>query len=131
MSVTNPFRDHDQDHGGGRAPATKNEDRARADLHFVSTGGESQTDGPLSETLRALDDDLRRAISAHRIMLSADRLMRRGLDADLLLLGFSAQHIAELRRRAGDGGGYPQYAIQNIEQTIRMLRGALARHLAS
>ena len=83
-----------------------------------------------AETLRALDAEIARAEEAYRLMTRADELMKFGADDQLELLGFTAQHVAELRRRAGPGGGYPPYSLANIQETLRTLRDA-RRHCTS
>ena len=72
--------------------------------------------------LRTIEDELVRAQSALRLMLEADALLKAGADDSLIALGFSNEHVADLRRRAGSQGGYPPYSLRNIKQTILMLQ---------
>lgn len=75
----------------------------------------------------ALREDLARAEAAHRTMQAADVCLRSGDDDALLALGFSIDHIADLRRRAaGTTVGYPAYALRNAKDTVRWLRRCLA-----
>ena len=69
-----------------------------------------------------LDDEISRAEAAYQLMLVADTCLRAGADQLLVLLGFSQQHVEELRQQAGRRGGYPAYAMRNIKQTLRFLR---------
>ena len=81
-----------------------------------------------------LDSEIAKAESAYQLMVVADACLKSGADHLLLQLGFSVQHVAELRRRAGPGGGYPRYALRNIQQTLRFLkdtRQAAARDASS
>jgi hypothetical protein len=55
-------------------------------------------------------------------MRDADAFLKSGRDQALIELGFSTQHISELRLRAGPDGGYPPYSLRNIEETIRLLQ---------
>ncbi len=69
-----------------------------------------------------LDEEISRAEAAYQLMLVADTCLKAGADQLLLLLGFTQQHIADLRNRAGPRGGYPGYSLRNIKQTLRLLR---------
>ena len=71
-----------------------------------------------------LDEEIATAEAAYTLMRVADTCLRVGADHLLLGLGFSSSHIADLRRSAGSGGGYPAVAMRNIKQTLRTLRQA-------
>jgi hypothetical protein len=74
-------------------------------------------------SLASLLEDLARAEAAHRMMQAADICLRSGDDHLLQVLGFSVDHIADLRSRSeGPVAGYPAYALRNARQTMRWLR---------
>jgi hypothetical protein len=71
--------------------------------------------------------ELKRAKAALRLVRAADGFLKSGDDSALAALGFSAEHIAELRSGArGFCAGYPPYAIRSIRSTVRWLEAALA-----
>lgn len=73
-------------------------------------------------------DQLARAESALTKMLEADRLLRRDDVAGLRNLGFSTEHIAELKARAIPGdAGYPKYAVNAARRHLRFVRSTLGR----
>ena len=79
---------------------------------------------PDCESLRA---DLKRALDALNLVEAADRCLRSGDDAALVLLGFAPAHIMELRGSVrGAQAGYPPYALKNLKATVRFLRQELA-----
>ena len=69
-----------------------------------------------------LDEEIARAEAAYQLMVVADTCLKNGADRLLLLLGFTALHVAELRAQAGPAGGYPAYSLRNIRSTLRYLR---------
>lgn len=70
----------------------------------------------------SIDEDVSRAETAYKLMLAADAYLKSGAHEKLEHLGFSPDHIADLKNRAGPGGGYPRYALRNIRWTIKLLQ---------
>lgn len=105
---------------------TNNAGDARAGLVASSTLSRIAWPSAVSRSDPALpcplDEEISRAEAAYQLMLVADTCLKAGADQLLLLLGFTQQHIADLRSRAGPRGGYPGYALRNIKQTLRLLR---------
>jgi hypothetical protein len=119
MNIVDHYALRDAD---GRTTVT-NESLGQAGLALISTAI-CHDQAREADASVALDAEIARAESAYRLMLVADELLKSGSDALLLPLGFSEAHVADLRRRAGPAGGYPQYSLQNIQETLLLLREA-------
>jgi len=109
--------------GDGPSPASRDANPlAEIDARAANACHDDGVKSDVSKAIQSLDEEISRAESAYSLMQKADAYLKFGTDAMLLQLGFSALHIAELRRRAGPGGGYPAYSLRNIRETLRMLR---------
>ena len=116
---------------------------ARSDPAFVVNSARRSQDGDQPAPLRSagygqgitaqryesaaphpLDEEFARVEEAYQVMLVADTCLRSGADRLLLVLGFSQDHIDDLRAHSGPGGGYPPYALRIIRRTLRMLARA-------
>lgn len=79
-----------------------------------------------------LEDELERAKRALRVAEAAHICLQSGDDEALLALGFSSDHIADLRGSPrGPCAGYPPYTLRNLRTQVRWLRASLAGNRAT
>ena len=76
----------------------------------------------------SVEHDVDRVKHALEVMLEADRLLRGNDVAGLRALGFSDEHIADLKGRATDeDAGYPKFAMNAARRHLRFVRSTLNR----
>lgn len=80
-----------------------------------------------------LSEELEHAEDVVRLLCIADLCLKKGDDAALYALGFSQDHVADLRSRRDSRPGYPAYAMRNARWQVQWLRKRLllARQLVS
>ncbi|WP_304589958.1 hypothetical protein [Burkholderia anthina] len=69
-------------------------------------------------SLDAIQTEIARMQSANDLMRAANKALAEGDDAALVDMGFSPEHVDELRKN----GGFPSTSIGNNTRTINYLR---------
>lgn len=74
-----------------------------------------------SDTIEKLKADIEQLQVSQKMMRDANAMLRKGDGAALRAMGFSLEHIAELKKR----GGFKDYALRNNKSSIRRLKKLL------
>ena len=72
-----------------------------------------------------LGKELEHAEGVVRLLCTADLCLKNGDDAALYALGFSQEHVDDLRSRSDGNPGYPAYAMRNARWQVQWLRKRL------
>ncbi|WP_321959577.1 hypothetical protein [Burkholderia cenocepacia] len=76
-----------------------------------------------SDTIEKLEAEIDRLKASQKMMRAANTALRKGDDNALRALGFSEEHIAELKQQDFVGRvGFPQSALRNNNADIRRLK---------
>lgn len=76
-----------------------------------------------ADTIDKLQAEIGRLQASQKMMRDANAAVRSGDDAALQAMGFSEEHIAELKQRDLAGRtAFPDYALRNNNNSIRYLR---------
>jgi urocanate hydratase len=75
------------------------------------------------DAIAKLEAEIERLKASQKLMRTANTALRKGDDNALRVLGFSEEHIAELKKRDCAGRvGFPQSALRNNNADIRRLK---------
>ena len=78
---------------------------------------------PNSDAIEKLQVEINRLQDSQKIMRNANAALRNGDDSALRSMGFSEEHIADLKERYFSGRvGFPDYAFRNNSSNIRSLK---------
>lgn len=77
---------------------------------------------PVPDSIEKLQADIERLQASQKMMRDANAALRKGDDKSLRAMGFSEEHIADLKERNFAGrAGFPNYALRNNNSSIRFL----------
>ncbi|MCS6429187.1 hypothetical protein [Burkholderia thailandensis] len=79
------------------------------------------------DAIEKLEAEIERLKASQKMMRTANTALRKGDDNALRALGFSEEHIAELKKQDFAGRvGFPQSALRNNNADIRRLKKRIA-----
>jgi hypothetical protein len=79
------------------------------------------------DAIEKLQADIDRLQASQKMMRDANAALTKQDDAALRLMGFSEDHISDLKiRRSAGRTGFPDYAIRNNDSNIRCLKRCMA-----
>ncbi|AUT76819.1 hypothetical protein C2L64_52510 (plasmid) [Paraburkholderia hospita] len=80
-----------------------------------------------SDAIEKLEAEIERLKASQKMMRAANTALRKGDDNALRALGFSEEHIGELKTKDFAGRvGFPQSALRNNNADIRRLKKRIA-----
>lgn len=82
------------------------------------------------EAIDKLQTEIHRLKASQKMMRDANAALLRGDDQALRALGFSEEHIAELKREVAGQIGFPESAFGNNDRDIRHLKRRIAKQAA-
>ncbi len=75
------------------------------------------------DSIEKLQADIERLQASQKMMRDANAALRKGDDESLRAMGFSEEHIADLKERKLAGrAGFPDYSLRNNNSNIRWLK---------